>query len=273
MMHCVIESVLFWNLQFVPIAIGIGYWIFYLQSVPLELQLLQAEKIILKTVKHVYLRMRLILIILLSCSVALAQDPYKNIYSSHAWKERDAWQKPGELIKLMNIQAGSQVADIGCHEGYMSYKLSKVVGDKGKVYAVDVDQSKLDKLKKSVEESATKNISVVRGEYDNPKLPDNALDAVIILDTYHEMDDHDKILEHIRAALKPGGKLLLCEPIAEQRRNLKRSEQEGKHELGMNFALDDLEKAGFKISFQKDPYIDRTKEKGDKMWVVVAVKE
>jgi hypothetical protein len=73
--------------------------------------------------------------------------------------------------------------------------------------------------------------------------------------------------------LKTGGRLVICDPIADERRKLTRSEQESKHELAMVFALEDLRTAGFRIVFQKDPFIDRTKEKGDKMWVVVAVKE
>jgi ubiquinone/menaquinone biosynthesis C-methylase UbiE len=216
--------------------------------------------------------MRIAIIFLLFSLTVSAQDAYKNIYSAHAWKERDRWQKPDDLIKLLKISAGSQTADIGCHEGYMTFKLSKIVGASGKVYAVDVEDSKVKKVESLATESKITNITAIKGDYDNPKLPFNSLDAVIILDTYHEMDDHEEILQHILKALKPGGRLLLCEPIAESRRNSKRSEQEGKHELGMNFALEDLKKAGFKISFQKDPYVDRTKEKGDKMWVVLAEK-
>lgn len=114
---------------------------------------------------------------------------------------------------------------------------------------------------------------MIKGDYDNPKLPLNMLDAVIILDTYHEMDDHDKILQHIKASLKPGGRLVICEPIAEERRTLNREDQEKKHELGMNYALDDLQKAGFSIIKKLDPYVDRSKEKGDKMWLIVAAKK
>jgi ubiquinone/menaquinone biosynthesis C-methylase UbiE len=216
--------------------------------------------------------MRIFIILLLFSVNASAQDAYKNIYSAHAWKERDTWQKPQELIKLLKISPGSQAADIGCHEGYMTLKLAKVVGPNGKVFAVDVEESKIKKVESVAADSKIKNITVIKGDYDNPKLPTNSLDAVIILDTYHEMDDHDEILKHIFNALKPGGRLLLCEPIAEERRSLSRSEQERKHELAMAFALEDLKKAGFRISFQKDPYIDRTKEKGDKMWVVLAEK-
>lgn len=216
--------------------------------------------------------MRILMFFLLLTFNATAQDPYKNIYSAHAWKERDTWQKPDELIRLLKIKEGSQTADVGCHEGYMTFKLSKIVGKSGKVYAVDVEDSKVKKVQSLAAESKIENITAIKGDYDNPKLPLNRLDAVIILDTYHEMDDHDEILQHILKALKPGGRLLLCEPIAEARRKSTRSEQEKRHELGMSFALEDLKKAGFKITFQKDPYVDRTKEKGDKMWVVVAEK-
>jgi ubiquinone/menaquinone biosynthesis C-methylase UbiE len=216
--------------------------------------------------------MRLIPVFLFLAYTCPAQDAYKNIYSSHAWKERDKWQRADELIRLMDISSGSQVGDIGCHEGYMSFKLSKVVGSSGKVHAVDVDESVLRKIRKSVEESNVTTIEVIKGDYDDPKLPPGKLDAVIILDTYHEMDDHDRILQHVKSALKTGGKLVICEPIAEQRRKLPREDQEKKHELGMKYALEDLKKAGFKIDYQKDPFIDRTKEKGDKMWVIVGVK-
>lgn len=202
-----------------------------------------------------------------------AQDQWKNIYRESAWAERDQWQRAGELIRLLNIKQGSQVADIGCHEGYMTTKLSSVVGTSGKVFAVDVDQSKLSLLKSHLEDRKIENVIVIKGDYDNPKLLSNTLDALLILDAYHEMDNHDKILQHVKLALKSGGRLLLCEPISESRRKYSREEQERKHELGINFAVDDLKKAGFEITYQKDPYVDRTKVKGDVMWVILAVRK
>ena len=204
---------------------------------------------------------------------SFAQDPWKNIYSQPAWEARDKWQKADELIRLMKISRGSRVADVGCHEGYMTFKLAREVGAQGSVYAVDVESGKIEKVRKRAVENNLHQITAIKGDYDNPKLPLNLLDAVIILDTYHEMDDHEEILQHIRNSLKKGGRLLICEPIAEARRQLSRSEQERKHELAMVHVLADVRQAGFKIIFQKDNYIDRTKEKGDKMWVVVVEKE
>jgi hypothetical protein len=66
--------------------------------------------------------------------------------------------------------------------------------------------------------------------------------------------------------------LVICEPIAESRRKLARADQDKKHEFGMSFALEDLAKAGFTIHEKTDPFVDRTKVKGDKMWIIVAVK-
>ena len=202
----------------------------------------------------------------------LAQDQWKNVYREEAWSERDSWQRADDLIRKLQLRAGSLVADVGCNEGYMTMKLSKTVGPLGKVFAVDINASKLDLLKAHLGEKDITNVNVVKGGYDNPNLPVNTLDAVIIVDSYHEMGDHDEMLRHIRLSLRTGGSLLLCEPIAENRRKLSRAEQEARHELGINYALADLQVAGFEIIFRQDRYVDRSKIKGDMMWVILAVK-
>ncbi len=213
------------------------------------------------------------LFMILICLSPLFQDQWKNVYAESAWGARDKWQKADVLIKYLSITAGSKIADIGCHEGYLTIKLSGAVGEMGTVYAIDVEKAKLDRLHANLEKRGILNVAVVKGEFDNPLLPLNSLDAVVILDAYHEMNEYVKMLQHIKASLKPGGRLVLCEPIAEGRRKLNRADQKQKHELGMNFALEDLRKTGFSILKQQDPFVDRMKEKGDKMWVVVALKK
>ena len=220
------------------------------------------------------MKMKLSIIVfgLLTSAACLAQDQWKNIYSENAWKERDQWQRPDDVIRWLQLTNGSSVADIGSHEGYMTVKLSKKVGPTGQVFAVDVLQNRLNILSEHLKERNINNVTTIKGDYDNPHLESNSLNGALIIDTYHEMDDHDDMLNYIKSALKAGGRLVICEPIASERRNFSRSEQERKHELGMNYALQDLQKAGFKIVHKQDPYIDREKIKGDKMWIIVASK-
>jgi ubiquinone/menaquinone biosynthesis C-methylase UbiE len=201
-----------------------------------------------------------------------AQNPWKDIYKESAWEQRDTWQRADEIIGKLNIKRGSKVADIGSHEGYFTIKLAKVVGKEGKVFAVDVSKDKIEKLKKHLEERKISNVNVIVGEENNPRLPALTLDAVLIVDTYHEMDAQQEILQSIKKALKPNGKLVICEPISDERKTLARKDQERKHELGMNYALEDLKQAGFKILSQEESFVDRLKEKGDKMWVIVCEK-
>jgi ubiquinone/menaquinone biosynthesis C-methylase UbiE len=216
---------------------------------------------------------RLFLLVILPSSLSgFAQDQWKNVYTENAWTDRDTWQKADLIVKQLNLKPGSVVADVGCHEGYMTVKLAKAVRTTGDVYAVDVDQGKLDKLRGHLASRRILQVIIVKGESDDPKLPLAALDAVLILDAYHEMKEHDKMLAHIKSSLKPGGRLVLCEPIARERRKLSRVEQERKHELGLSFAIADLRQAGFQILFQQDPFVDREKVKGDAMWIVVALR-
>jgi SAM-dependent methyltransferase len=134
---------------------------------------------------------------------------------------------------------------------------------------VDISRDKIEKLKKHLEDRKIQNVAPIVGEENNPHLPSLTLDAVLIVDTYHEMDAHQEILQNIKEALKTGGRLVICEPISDERKKLSREEQERKHELGIRYALDDLKRAGFKIISQQEGFVDRVKEKGDKMWLIV----
>ncbi len=205
-------------------------------------------------------------------ALCAGQDTWKDVYSEDAWADRDRWQKPAELIGYLQVRAGSKVADVGCHEGYMTVKLAAAVGPKGTVYAVDIETAKLERLKKNLTDRGITQVEAVKGDEADPHLPAGSLDAVLVLDTYHEMDQHDEMLNKIKTALKPGGRLVLCEAIADSRRTATREEQQRKHELGLAFALQDVKKAGFSIVYQADRYIDRTAEKGDFMWILVVKK-
>ena len=194
----------------------------------------------------------------------------QNIYSEDTWAARDKWQRVPDILEAMGLQKGQTIADIGSHQGYMTFKFSAVVGKAGKVYAVDVSSRQLRVLDNLLKERKVNNVETIRGDYDDPKLPKASLDYAFIMDAYHEMDDYMDILGHIKTALKPGGKLVIMEPIGDDRRGLERSEQEDRHEIDMKYVVDDLTRAGYKILRQEDPFIDRSAKKYDKMWLLIA---
>ncbi|MGB5820492.1 MAG: methyltransferase domain-containing protein [Saonia sp.] len=192
-------------------------------------------------------------------------------YTSNDWEERDKWMKLSKVYELAGIEKGNVVADVGCHEGYLSLRLSKRVGEDGKVYAVDVREDRLETLRKHLEKQEFKNVEVVLGAYDNPKLPDKSLDVVIVMDTYHEMDDYMKILAHIKKALKPNGRILILEKLKQHMKSKDRSQQADAHTLSLKYVKSELEEAGFSVTKEVKDFGVWNKEKNKRMWVLVAV--
>ena len=132
-------------------------------------------------------------------------------YNPKDWEDRDQWMDVEQIFQLAGIEEGQHVADIGCHEGYFSIHLARRVGIRGKVFSVDIREDRLAKLNNNASERELFNITTILGEYDDPKLPENALDVVVIMDTYHEMKDYMTILEHVKSSLKPSGRILIIE--------------------------------------------------------------
>ena len=192
-------------------------------------------------------------------------------YSEEDWIDRDAWMKVSTLMELLNVSENDHVADVGCHEGYFSFHLSEKVGDGGKVYAVDVADYRIDALKQHIEDKGVTNIEAILGDFDNPKLPEDTLDAVIIMDTYHEMESYETIISHIKKALKPDGKLLVLEKLKKHKRGKSRKEQVAAHTLSSKYVKEELKAAGFEIENYIANFGYWKKEKDKQMWVLVAV--
>ena len=210
----------------------------------------------------------LIWIVLVSIStLATAQ------YAADDWAERDTWMDVNAIFDEAGIEKGSFVADIGCHEGYLSIHLAKRIGNEGQVFAVDVRADRLTVLEENLEERKLKNVNVIHGDYDNPKLPINALDVVIIMDTYHEMDDYMKILGHVHRSLKSGGRIVIIEKLKSKIKGKSREAQTDAHSLGMKYVRRELTKAGFKEVYDNDDLGDWEHDTDKVIWMLIAEKE
>src|SRR5262249_24128034 len=125
--------------------------------------------------------------------------------------DRDAKQKPEDLVQAMQIQSGMTVADIGTGAGYMLPFLSKAVGPSGRVMAEDIQDDFLAKARATAEAKNLPNITYVRGSEKDPKLPAGAVDVELALDSYHHYDYPKEMLAGLRKGLKPGGHLVIVE--------------------------------------------------------------
>jgi len=192
-------------------------------------------------------------------------------YSSEDWEERDTWMNVAKIFEMAQISEGMHVADVGCHEGYLTFHLSKKVASEGKVYAVDVEEYRLDDLKEHLEDRKVNNVEVIHGDYDNPKLPKGRLDAVIVMDTYHEIDEYMKVLAHIKKSLKPGGRLLILEKLKEQKRGKSREEQASGHTLASKYVKEELQEAGFSITKEINDFGAWQENEEKQMWILVAL--
>jgi ubiquinone/menaquinone biosynthesis C-methylase UbiE len=130
-------------------------------------------------------------------------------------REREDEENPDLAMRLLRVQRGASVADLGAGSGYFTVRLARAVGNTGKVYAVDIQQGMLDLLQKAVARERLSNVVPVLGTLDDPRLPAGALDLVLMVDVYHEFSQPQVMLQRIRESLKPGGRLVLLEYRAE----------------------------------------------------------
>jgi SAM-dependent methyltransferase len=129
--------------------------------------------------------------------------------------EREREEDPDLAMRLLRLPKGTTVADIGAGSGYFTVRLARAVGDKGTVYASDLQPGMLELLKKTVANARLKNVMPVLAAPDDPKLPAGSLDLALMVDVYHELSQPQTVLQRIREALKPDGRLVLIEYRAE----------------------------------------------------------
>ena len=123
--------------------------------------------------------------------------------------ERRAWQKPLQVLDALGLREGEVVADIGAGSGYFTGLLSVQVGQTGKVYAVDVEQQMLDHIKTRFDVSP--DVVYVLADPDDPGLPEEGIDLILMVNTWHHIEKRPKYLKKLAAALNPDGRFALID--------------------------------------------------------------
>jgi predicted methyltransferase len=127
------------------------------------------------------------------------------------WAERDKWQRPEEVMNDLRLRAGNRVADVGCGSGYFTYHLADRVGPQGRVYAEDIQPNLIRSLWHQALSRWLVQVRPLLGDEDDPHLPRQRLDAILLVLSYHEMRAHEAMTKAFFRALRPGGFLGIIE--------------------------------------------------------------
>ena len=117
-------------------------------------------------------------------------------YLGADWLERPSRiseERPDEMLAAMRLKNGDIVADIGAGSGFHTRRMASLVAPRGQVFAVDIQPEMLEILEGRVEDEGLTGIVPVLGEFDDPKLPDNQIDWILLVDVYHEFENPDPV--------------------------------------------------------------------------------
>ena len=131
---------------------------------------------------------------------------------------RDQEENASDSFVQLKLKDGMTVCDLGCGNGYWTIPMAKKVGATGKVLAVDIQQEMLQKLDVRAAKEKIQNIQPVLGDIDDPNLPMNEVDLLLMVDVYHEFSHPESMLWSIRRSLTDTGVVALLEYREEDRK-------------------------------------------------------
>jgi len=126
-------------------------------------------------------------------------------------ESRDAMQKPAEIMAALGLRPGERVADVGAGSGYFTLRIAQAVGEGGKVWALDIRQEMLDHIAGRLAAAQLANVELKLVPPDDPLLPAGAVDTILMVDTIHYIQDRTVYARKLRAALAPGGRVVIVD--------------------------------------------------------------
>jgi predicted methyltransferase len=171
-------------------------------------------------------------------------------------RSRDRWQRPADILAPLNLREGSKVAEIGSGAGYFALKLAPMAGKSGSVFAVDILKEPLAFLWIRARLRREAQLHVILGDPDDPHLPINRLDAVLIANSYHEFTNPKAMANHVFNALRPGGRLVVADRGPEPGEGaLSAAESQEHHERSPEAVERELVMEGFELVNRQDGFI------------------
>jgi ubiquinone/menaquinone biosynthesis C-methylase UbiE len=176
-------------------------------------------------------------------------EPYTGDLSIFETAGRENRLQINRVMDILGIAQGKAVADIGAGSGWFSVRAARRVGGAGMVYAVDINPEAIRYIDERAQKEQLRNLKTILSKADNPLLPENSVDAVLLLKTYHEVAQPVALLQNLHAALRPGAKVGVID----------RNGNGEDHGVGREVVIREAKAAGYKLAEQYD-FV-----KGDKM--------
>lgn len=126
-------------------------------------------------------------------------------------ESREIARSMGAIAACCGLSPGVALADVGAGTGLFEPLFDQAVGPYGKVYAVDLSEAFLGHLVARAAEEGWRNVEVIACTERSVELPRRSVDVVFVCDTYHHFEYPESTLASIRAALKPGGLLVVVD--------------------------------------------------------------
>jgi len=152
--------------------------------------------------------------------------------------ERDAWQKPDEVVAALNLPADAVVADIGAGTGYFAVRIAKVVPE-GRVLGVDVEADMVRFIDERAQKEGLSNLKGRVTPFDRADI-DDGTDVVLVVDTYHHISARVPYFKALRTKLSPRGRLVIIDFRMESERGPPPA-----HRLSPDVVRGELGEAGF----------------------------
>jgi SAM-dependent methyltransferase len=176
--------------------------------------------------------------------------PYTGDLSIFDSPGRDERLHINRVMDILGIVPGKSVADIGAGSGWFTVRAARRVDPSGTVYAVDINPEAIQHIDRRAHSESLANIKPILSQPDDPMLPKAAVDAVLLLKTYHEIADPVTLLEHLRSALRPGARLGIID----------RNGDGTNHGVSREIVVEEAARAGFHLvetyEFVKDDGMD-----------------
>ena len=168
--------------------------------------------------------------------------PYTGDLSIFDSPGRDVRLQVNRVMDILGIGRGKNVADIGAGSGWFTVRAAARVTDSGTVYAVDINPEAVRYIEQRVKKEHLHNVKTILGRSDDPMLPANAVDAVLLLKTYHEVAKPIALLQNLRASLRPGAKVGVID----------RNGKAENHGVDREIVIREAGKAGYELLEQYD---------------------